>query len=43
MSNVPLNNGPLDLMYDFSYRFALPLPAPSEIYLKNTYYKLRIY
>jgi hypothetical protein len=43
MSQVPQDNGPLDLMYNFSYRFSLPTPSPSEIYLKNTYYELRIH
>ncbi|KAE9368994.1 hypothetical protein N431DRAFT_547800 [Stipitochalara longipes BDJ] len=43
LSQVPSDDGPLDLMYNFSYRFALPAPAPTEIYLKNTYYELRIH
>lgn len=43
MSHVSSDNGPLDLMYNSSYRFALSASAPSEVYLKNTYYKLRIY
>lgn len=30
-------------MYNFSYRFALPPPEPEEVYLKNTYYEVRIH
>ncbi|PMD31654.1 hypothetical protein L207DRAFT_190766 [Hyaloscypha variabilis F] len=43
LSRVPGDNGSLDLMYNFSYRFALPSSAPNEVYLKNTYYELRIH
>lgn len=30
-------------MYNFSYRFALPAPEPDTLYLKNSYYELRVH
>lgn len=43
MSRVRPDDGPIDLMYNFSYRLALPAPAPNETYLKNSYYELRLH
>jgi hypothetical protein len=30
-------------MYNFSYRFALPPPEANTLYLKNSYYELRVH
>jgi hypothetical protein len=40
---TPPSDGPVDLMYNFSYRFALPLAELDTVYLKNSYYELRVH